>query len=231
MILCVVSGQIRPGQLDAVSQSFRTAYSPVAAAARGLRRYVVGVRPSDDGGHRLAAMSIWDDIDGALAAYGGELATPRTLDGLDVGVKLDRVDYYEVEAIRAGRDERVPTRLRLTAGTVARGLDADVQQELRTRVPDLPDEAIEAYVGRRVLGRVVEIAFMSTWTQAPPGLALDAPIWPAISDRYETFRMELHDVVLEGLGPAAREPPADLPSGAGRAIRPRRAEPRRRAPQ
>ena len=206
MILRVVSGRIRPGELDAVSRSFRIAYTPVAAATRGLRRYVVGVRPSDDGGHRLAAMTIWDDLDGALAAYGGELSTPRTLDGLDHGARLDRVDYYEVETARARIDERVPTRLRLTGGTVARGLDADIQQELRARVPDLPDAAIEAYVGRRVLGRVVEIAFMSTWAQAPAGLALDAPLWPAISDRYETFRMELDDVILEGLGPAAREP-------------------------
>lgn len=206
MILRVVSGQIRPGELDTVSRSFRTAYTPVAAATRGLRRYVVGVRPSDDGGHRLAAMSIWDDLDAALAAYGGELSTPRTLDGLDHGAHLDRVDYYEAEAVRVRRDERVPTRLRLTAGTVARGLDADIQQELRARARELPDQAIEAHVGRRVLGRVVEIAFMSIWTEEPPGLALDAPLWPAISDRYETFRMELHDVVLEGLGPAAQEP-------------------------
>ena len=203
MILRVVGGQIRPGELDAVSRSFRIAYAPIAAATRGLRRYVVGVRPSDDGGHRLAAMSIWDDLDGALAAYGGELATPRTLDGLDHGARLDRVDYFEAEALRARSDDREPTRLRLTAGTLARGLDADVQQELRARVLELPDEAIEAYVGRRVLGRVVEIAFVSTWTEAPPELALDAPIWPAISDRYETFRMELHDVILAGAGPSA----------------------------
>jgi hypothetical protein len=206
VILRVVGGQIRRGELVAVSRSFRTAFVPVAARTRGLRRYVVGTRPSEDGGHRLAAMTIWDDLDGALAAYGGELSTPRTLDGLDHGAHLDRVDYYEVEATRARADEREPTRLRLTAGTVARGLDADVQEELRARVPELPDEAIEAYVGRRVLGRVVEIAFMSTWTKEPPGLVLDAPIWPAISARYETFRMELHDVVVEGLGPAAREP-------------------------
>ena len=205
MILRVVGGQIRPGELDAVGRSFRIAYAPVAAATRGLRRYVVGVRPSDDGGHRLAAMSIWADLDGAVAAYGGQLATPRTLDGLDHGARLDRVDYYEVEAVRARTDERAPTRLRLTGGTVVRGLDADIQQELRARVPGLPDEALEAYVGRRVLGGVVEIAFMSTWTQEPPGLALDAPIWPEISDRYETFRMEVHDVILEGVGPSGRD--------------------------
>ena len=208
MILRVVSGQIRPGELDAVSESFRGAYSPVAAATLGLRRYVVGVQPMAGGACRLAAMSIWDGVEEALAAYGGELATPRTLDGRDHGATLDRVDYYEVEAGRTLADGREPTRLRLTAGTVARGLDADIQQELRARMPELPQEALEAYVGRRVLGGAVEIAFMSTWTAPPPGLALDAPIWPAISDRYETFRLEVHDVILAGVGPSDgdREP-------------------------
>jgi hypothetical protein len=208
VILRVVGGQIRPGELDAVSTSFRRAYAPVAAETRGLRRYVVGVRPIAGGAHRLAAMSIWDSVDLALAAYGGELATPRTLDGRDHGATLDRVDYYEVEAGRVLAEGREPVRLRLTAGTVARGLDAEIQQELRKRVPELPDEALEAYVGRRVLGRDVEIAFMSTWAAEPPELALDAPIWPAISDRYETFRMEVHDVILAGVGPSDgdREP-------------------------
>jgi hypothetical protein len=200
VILRVVSGQIRPGELDAVSESFRRAYAPIAAATRGLQRYVVGVRPVAGGACRLAAMSIWDGVESALAAYGGELTTPRTLDGRDHGAILDRVDYYEVEAGRILVDGREPTHLRLTAGTVARGLDADIQQELRTRVPELPDEALEAYVGRRVLGRLVEIAFMSTWIASPLGLTLDAPIWPAISDRYETFRLEVHDVILTGVG-------------------------------
>jgi hypothetical protein len=205
VILRVVSGQIRPGELDAVSQSFRRAYSPIAAETPGLRRYVVGVRPIEGGACRLAAMSIWDGVEAALAAYGGELATPRTLDGRDHGAMLDRVDHYEVEAGRNLAGGREPTRLRLTAGTVARGLDADIQRELRARVPELPDEALEAYVGRRVLGRVVEIAFVSTWTEPPSGLALDAPIWPAISARYETFRLEVHDVILAGVGQVAED--------------------------
>jgi hypothetical protein len=202
VILRVVSGRIRPGELEAVTQSFRRDYVPVAATTTGLRRYVVAARIANDG-PRVAAMSIWDDVEAAVTAYGGDLTTPRTLDGRDHGATFDRVDYYELEAGRTLADARTPTRLRLTAGTIARGLDADIQQELRARLPKLPDEALEAYVGRRVLGGAVDIAFISTWAIDPPGVALDEPIWPEIADRYATFRLEVHDIVLDGVGPAA----------------------------
>ena len=98
LILRVVSGRIRPGQLHAVTESFRAAYSPVAARTPGLNRFVVATRPDDDGGHHLAAMTIWDSVELALAAYGGDLTRPRTLDGRDHGAALDRVDYYELGA-------------------------------------------------------------------------------------------------------------------------------------
>jgi len=206
VILRVVSGRIRPGDLEAVSQSFRREYVPVAARTSGLRRYVVAARIAEDG-PRIAAMSIWQDVESAVTAYGGDLTTPRTVDGHDHGATFDRVDYYELEAGRSLADERTPTRLRLSAGTIARGLDADIQQALRSRLPNLPADALEAYVGRRVLGGAVDIAFMSTWAVEPPGTPLDAPLWPEISDRYATFRLEVHDVVLAGSGPAAEAPP------------------------
>jgi hypothetical protein len=201
VILRVVSGRIRPGELDAVSRSFRADYVPVAARTPGLRRYVVAARIADDG-PRIAAMSIWRDVEAALTAYGGDVTTPRTLDGRDHGATFDRVDYYELEAVRMLADARMPARLRLSAGTIARGLDADIQQELRARLSDLPPDALEAYVGRRVLGGAVDIAFMSTWAADPPAIALDAPLWPEISDRYSTFRLEVHEVVVAGSGPA-----------------------------
>jgi hypothetical protein len=205
VILRVVSGHVQPGEIAAVAASFRRSYVSPASSAAGLERFVVAARPVDDGGHDLAALTIWSDVESALVAYGGRLQTPRTLDGHDHGVAFDRVDYYELEAGRSRTDETAtPNLLRLTAGSVARGLDAEIQQQVRSRLPDLPDEALEAWVGRRVLGSVVEIAFVSTWTDAPAGVRLDGPIWPSISERYDTFRLEVHEVLLAGFGGAAR---------------------------
>jgi hypothetical protein len=34
----------------------------------------------------------------------------------------------------------------------------------------------------------------------PDGVSLEDPIWPSISSRYDTFRVEVLDVLLEGGG-------------------------------
>jgi hypothetical protein len=81
---------------------------------------------------------------------------------------------------------------------VGRGLDADIQRELRGRLGGLDPEVVDAYVGRRVLGPWVEIAFVSTWSATPPGRRLGDPIWPDISGQYETFQIQVFDVLLEG---------------------------------
>jgi hypothetical protein len=196
MILRVVSGRVPQGQLDAVVHAYRRDYVPIALRTSGLDRFVIAGRPSD-GGHELAAMTIWTTVEAALAAYGGDLTAVRTLDDRSHGETLSRVDYYEIDEGGARRRSGASTRLRLTAGSVA-----DIQQELRHRLPGLPVEAVEAYVGRRVLGADVEIAFVTSWSTAPAGVSLDAPLWPAISERYNTFRVAVYDILIEGTGAA-----------------------------
>jgi hypothetical protein len=200
VILRVVSGRVPPGELDAVVEAFGRDYVPVARTRVGLERFMVAARPAPDGGHELAAMTLWSSVEDALAAYGGNLTAARTLDGRSHGETLTAVDYYEIDAGGARRGPGTPTRLRLTAGTIARGLDADIQQELRRNLPDLPDEALEAFVGRRVLGADVEIALVTTWSAAT-GVDLEAPLWPSISSRYSAFRIAVHHVLLDGAGP------------------------------
>ncbi len=200
MILRVVSGRVPAGRLDAVIESYARDFVPVARRTAGLDRFFVAARQTPDGGHDLAAVTLWSSFEAALAAYGGNLGAVRTLDAKSHGETLAGVDYYEVDADAARRHPGTSRMLRLTAGSVASGLDADIQQELRKRVPDLPTEALEAYVGRRVLGAHVEIAFVSTWSGAPDGLPLDGPFWLTISDRYDTFRIAVHEIHLDGSG-------------------------------
>ena len=145
-------------------------------------------------------MTTWSTVEAALAAYNGDLTAVRTLDARTHGEELASVDYYEIDEGGARRRTGAAAKLRLTAGTVAKGLDADIQQELRQRLPELPIEAIEAYVGRRVIGGAVEIALVTTWSAAPDGTSLDAPLWPGISSRYDVFRIAVHDILLEGAG-------------------------------
>jgi len=202
MILRVVSGRIPAGRIDEVVDAYREDYVPIARETPGLDLFVVAGRPAGDGGHEIAGMTIWTSVEAALEAYAGNLAALRTLDDRSHGETLSRVDYYEVDEGGARRRSGSSTRLRLTAGKVARGLDADIQQELRRRLPELPPEVVAAWVGRRVLGADVEIALVTTWSAVPAGVALDAPIWPTISDRYDTFRVMVYDILVEGTGAA-----------------------------
>jgi hypothetical protein len=200
MILRVVSGRVPEGRLDAVVESYRRDYVPIARRTAGLDRFVVAGQPASDGSHEFASMTIWTTVEAAMEAYAGDLTAVRTLDDQSHGETLSRVDYYEIDEGGARRRAGASTRLRLTAGSVASGLDADIQQELRQRLPELPPEVIEAYVGRRVLGANVEIALVTSWSAAPAGVSLDAPLWPAISNRYDAFRIAVYDVLIEGTG-------------------------------
>lgn len=200
MILRVVTGRVPEGQLAAVVGAYQGSYVPIAERTAGLDRFVVAGRPAEGGGHEIAAMTIWASVEAALEAYAGNLTAVRTLDDQSHGVTFSRVDYYEIDEGGARRQTGVSTRLRLTAGTVARGLDADIQQELRRRLPELPPEATGAWVGRRVLGAVVEIALVTTWSAAPAGVSLDVPVWPTISSRHDTFRIAVYGILVAGAG-------------------------------
>ena len=202
MILRVVSGTIPAGRLEDVVDAYQQTYVPIARKAAGLDLFVVASRPSKQVDNELAAMTIWRTLDAALEAYAGNLTAVRTLDDRSHGETLSRVDFFEIDEGGARRLTGSATRLRLTAGKVARGLDADIQQELRRRLPELPAEVIGAWVGRRVLGADVEIALVTTWSTTPAGVALDAPIWPSISDRYDAFRVSVYDIFAEGSGVA-----------------------------
>jgi hypothetical protein len=198
LILRIVGGRIRHGRRDTVIAAYENSYYPVAMRTPGLELFLIGIRPQDDG-HGLAAMTLWTTVEAALDAYQGDLTSLRTIDASVHGEELERVDYYEVDDAVTRHDGVEASYLRLTAGTVARGLDADIQQELRRRLVDLPDEVAEGYVGRRVLGDVVEIAFVSTWSSTQDRESLEVPIWPQISTRYDTFRVEVFDIVLSGI--------------------------------
>lgn len=201
VILRVVGGRVRPGEVDRVAASFRAAYVPVAERTGGLVRYVVGVSAAADGGHDLAAMTVWTEVEHALAAYSGDLSAICTLDALDHGEQMTSVAYYELDQsagpdVQGGR----PTLLRIAVGTVPRGLDADIQQKLRRRIPNLPAEACEVWIGRRVVDGDVEVAFISTWLAAPPDWPLDEPLWTAIADRSDAIRVSVQTILGEGVG-------------------------------
>ena len=96
---------------------------------------------------------------------------------------------FEVDESTLRRSDAAAHILRLSVGRVARGMDVDIQRELRERMHLLEPEMTEGYVGRRILGNDVEIAFISAWEREPDGRSLDAPMWPDISASYDAFEV------------------------------------------
>lgn len=199
MILRIVRGVVAPGRLSDLATQLAESYDPLARATPGLVRYHLAIRPEGDA-PGLAAVTFWGNVDAALAAYDGDLDTPRTLDRSILDITLTDVAYFEVDESQLRRSDAHPAILRLTVGRVAQGIDAGIQQDVRSRLHELDDRMTEAYVGRRIVGSDVEVAFVSAWGEAPPDRPLDSPIWPDISSRYDAFEVETYVPILSGPG-------------------------------
>ena len=197
VILRIVRGVVPSAGLSDLGAEFVRVYEPAARAASGLVRYHAAIRP-EGADHRLVVVTFWTSVEAALAAYGGDLDTPTSLVGSPAHATLTDVAYFEVDESQLRRTDTHPELLRLTVGRVAQGVDAGIQQELRARLRELDGALSEAYVGRRIVGTDVEVAFVSTWAEVPPGRALDQPIWPDISSRYDDFQVETFVPILSG---------------------------------
>jgi hypothetical protein len=198
MILRIVRGRVADTDLEALRSALTGPFAAAAGAAPGLRRYHAATRPDADGTHELVVLTRWATVDDALRAYDGDLDAVRTLADLSGCAALDAVAYFELDEVHdLGADAR-PAFLRLTVGRVARGADADIQRELRSRVTELDALALEACVARRILGGEVEIAFVSTWEREDPSLPLAASFWPDISAQYDTFEVGVYRLIVSG---------------------------------
>jgi hypothetical protein len=68
-------------------------------------------------------------------------------------------------------------------------------ETLRQRVPLIGGEMTEAYVGRRIIDRSVEVAFVSAWHQLPMDRVLEDTFWPDIALRYDEFTVDVYTTV------------------------------------
>lgn len=108
---------------------------------------------------------------------------------------LDRIEvaHFELDLVEVRDPEARPAFVRLATGRFSRpGADVEMQDLLRERLNALGPQMIEAYVGRRLLGRAIEVTFVSVWTAAPAGIDLEDAFWPDISLRYDEFDVEVY---------------------------------------
>ena len=189
MIVRIVRGRVAADGVDGVPAALAATPHAPGTTKPGLVRSHVGLRPLTDGECEMVLVTCWETVDAAIAAD-AELDGTGTHDGAtaDAGL-LREVAYFEVDESTLRRSDAAADILRVSVGRVARGMDVDIQRELRERMHLLDPAMTEGYVGRRILGNDVEIAFISAWDHEPEGRSLEAPLWPDISAGYDAFEV------------------------------------------
>jgi hypothetical protein len=202
MILRIVRGRLPSARLSVLTESFASEYVSDALKRPGLIRFHVGIRPNG-AEHELVAVSCWSTVEAATMAF-GDLSSPRTMGNLADLAEFSGADYFELDGTVENPTPDLPVVLRLTAGRLDPGLDVETQRELRRRLPFLDGGMTQAYVGRRLVGTQVEVAFVSTWAGRQMAGELERPIWPDIASRYDQFWVRTYVLVTE----ATRTPDA-----------------------
>ena len=188
MILRIVRGRVAVDGVERVTAALAATPHGHASTTPGLVRSHVGLRPLVDGECEMVLVTCWETVDAAIAAD-RELDGTGMPQGATPDAGLREVAYFEVDESTLRRSDAAADILRVSVGRVARGMDVDIQRELRERMHLLEPAMTEGYVGRRILGNDVEIAFISAWDHEPEGRSLDAPMWPDISAGYDAFEV------------------------------------------
>jgi hypothetical protein len=188
VILRIVRGRVDPGHLAALRDALTDERSALARDRAGATRFHAGVRPDQDG-LELITIGYWSTTAAGRAA---ELPEVGSLDGRTPGVQIEETVHFEVEAPIL-RDLADPAALRIATGRFSKpGADIEMQELIRQRAPFIGNEMSEAYVGRRLVGRAVEVTFVSAWSREPDDRSLREPFWPDIALRYDRFWVRVY---------------------------------------
>lgn len=206
-VLRIVWGRVEEHGLPALADAFDAA-TQGGPSIGGLIAWHLGLRPVGDH-HEVAAVTVWDSVEDALAAFADGLTSNRTLAHLDHVADFSGADFYEIEGthVRSATDDTVA--LRVATGILPSGPETEILSEMRRRLTSVGSDAVEAYVGRRLVGRGVEAVFVSLWEGAPDLGRLDDPIWPDLAELKADFAVRTFVAARGGVSAWTR---AQLPA-------------------
>jgi hypothetical protein len=192
VILRVIRGRGDQARAAALRAELIERLGPGPIPTDGPDRYHLGAREGA-AGLEVLALACWPSAEAAAAGDAREISPLRI-----AARHLDQVQvaHFEID-VNVLRDADVhPAVLRVATGRFSSpGADIQMQELLRERVPTIGDEMTEAYIGRRILERDVDVAFVSAWRGLPSEGRLEDPFWPDISLRYDTFDVEVYSRV------------------------------------
>jgi len=199
VILRAIRGRASSDELATFQRALEETLGRDAGDQGGPERYHLGSRrvqgDPDESDAELEAIVIsrWSS---AEAAANGDARKVSPLVVAQRHLRDLTVEHFEIDDSFLRRSDAHPVAIRLATGRFSRpGADAQMQALLRERAPLIGDEMTEAYVGRRIVGRAVEVTFVSAWSQPPAGRRLEEAFWPDIALRYDEFRVEVYATI------------------------------------
>ncbi len=192
MILRVIRGRADGNRVAAIRAAIDDRLAAGADAAYGPDRRHLGVRHAA-GLDAVLLLGCWRSAEAAAAADARnvsplQLARPH-LDDV-------QVEHFEVDRNVLRDADARPIALRVATGRFSRpGGDIRMQELLRERLPSVGPEMTEAYVGRRLAARGVDVTFVSLWQARPADQPLEDPFWPDIAIQYDEFSVEVYGPV------------------------------------
>jgi hypothetical protein len=194
LILRIVRGRVLPGRHALLRAGLVASFSQVRELA-GILQAHMALRSVAEG-NDFAVISTWTTPDAAMAVFGRNIDRVASIPGVSEHLDFRSVEHFEIDESLVLHTDAPPTVARIAVGSVQLGNDVEIQHEIRTRIGALGGGVAEAYVGRRIRDRAVEVAFVSLWAGRPADRPLDEPIWPDVADRYESYWIEVYDEIL-----------------------------------
>jgi hypothetical protein len=191
VILRVIRGRGSREQLGALHATLDARFGRATGPHDPIRLHVA-IRRADDLPDDLVDAVIlvfwrsFDDVAAADRRHESPLFVAR-----DVGLEVEPSHFEVDETIQRSSDED-PVAIRIATGRFSKhGADIEMQELLRARVPLVGEDMTEAYVGRRMVDRNIDVTFVSAWRREPPDRPLDQSFWPDIALRYDSFSVEV----------------------------------------
>jgi hypothetical protein len=191
LILRIVRGRVLPGRHESLRAGLVASFAQVREYA-GIIQAHMALRSAADG-IEFAVISTWMTPDAAMAVFGRNVERVASLPGVTEHLDVRTVEHFEVDESLVVDTEEPPAVARIAVGSVELGNDVEIQQEIRSRANALGPGVVEAYVGRRIRDRLVEVAFVTLWAGEPADESLEEPLWPDVAERYKTYWIEVYD--------------------------------------
>lgn len=195
MILRVIRGRAGPREVEALCEALAARLGPSSGESAGPTRYHLGTR---DAGAELDVVVVvfWPTAEAAAAA--DARGTSPYIVAREF-LPVMRAAAFEVDESLLRHSDVQPIALRMATGRFSTpGSDIKMQELLRERAPLVGDDMTEAYVGRRIEGRAIEVTFVSLWERVPEGRDLRQPFWADIALQYDRFDVDVFTVVPIG---------------------------------